>query len=180
MQKAIGRGNIPALQTINGAHKQATIEAICDWVAEDGTCFSITLTPNCPHHPFSKTLTKLRRLSAALAYGPRGVPRSCEYRNIKRDKPRLVGFEEGQVDTKSDARIRHFHGLIGLRSEAEEHFCRDFLDRYWCDLHNPLGPNNRTYDLTNTAAHTGAARGWLRYATKRDAFTTTKEPIFIG
>lgn len=173
-------GNIPAHQKVIGADKWASIQAISNWVTEDGTPFAITLTPNSTREPLCRILAKLKRLSVGLAYGPRAVPRSCKFDRISKDKPRLVGFEEGQVDVQSDARIRHFHGLIGLRNEAEEHFCRDFLDRHWSDLYGPFRPNRRTYCLEDASLHAGGPFGWLRYATKRDAFVTVKEPIFIG
>lgn len=174
------RGNIPAHQTINGAYKRRTLEAIIRYVAVDGVPFAITLTPNSTTHPFHRTLAKLNRLCAALAHGPRGVPRSCDLRSMGPDRPRIVGFEEGAVGSPSGARIRHFHGLLGIRNAVEEQFCRNFLDRHWSRLDDLLSPSARSYELTSTINSKDGAMGWLRYATKPDAFVTVKEPIFIG
>lgn len=180
MLNEVVRGNVPAHQKLYGANRKAEIKAICDWIAEDGVLFAITLTPNSTWGQFVHIKRKLKRLSAGLAYFMRGVPMSCDYAKIREDKPRIVGFEEAEVDTESDARIRHFHGLIGLRNDLEERFCRDFLDRFWSGADDPHGPNGRTYRLDNTADQSGGAEGWLRYALKHDAFVTNKEPIFIG
>lgn len=173
-------GNVQATPIYSIKSRRQIIDEIADWVAKDGDPYAITLTPNSIHASHHVVREKLCRLAKALAHGPRGVPRTCGLRDMTIDRPRIVGFEERAVESYSGAPIRHFHGLIGLRSKAEFEFCQQFLEAYWVGVNAETTLTGRSFVLEDCSRHVNGSRGWLFYATKPDTFRTEKEPIFIG
>lgn len=170
--------NIAPHNTIFGSQKFKAIRDLVDWVSEDGEPYALTLTPNDTSGRRTHLLSKLKRLAAELAHGPRHVPRSCPLSKMKRDRPRIVGFIEAQTNTT--AAITHFHGLIGLKSEAEDTFCRKFLDDHWCGLRDPLKDAVKSYELTDCSLNRFGPNGWLQYSTKYQGLGFPSEVIFIG
>lgn len=170
--------NIAPQNSIFGSRKANAISDLVEWVSDDGKPYALTLTPNDMAGRRTDLLSKLKRLSAELAHGPRNVPRSCPLSNMTRDRPRIAGFIEAQTTTT--ATITHFHGLIGLRSGTEVALCRQFLDDHWCGLRDPLKEAVRSYKLDDCANNEFGPKGWLRYSTKYQGLGFPSEVIIIG